>query len=110
MVPSFPINCSIVTFNLAAQYRWTDGLFGRLEAQGFGTTFFNDDNSLKQTPYVLINARLGYEFDDQGVYLFANNIFDERPLTTNASFFGGTLVTATYGAPATFGAQYRKRF
>ncbi|MEM8614096.1 MAG: TonB-dependent receptor [Cyanobacteria bacterium P01_H01_bin.105] len=98
------------TFNLAAQYRAADGLFGRLEAQGFGTTFFNDDNSLRQRPYVLINARLGYEFDRQGIYVFANNIFDFRPLTTKASFFGGALTTATYGAPATFGVQYRMRF
>ncbi|MEM8604101.1 MAG: TonB-dependent receptor [Cyanobacteria bacterium P01_H01_bin.121] len=99
------------TFNVAAQYRSPNGIFGRLEVQGFGTTFFNDDNSLDQSPYILVNGRLGYEFDDnQGVYLFANNIFDYRPLTTAASFFGGSLVTATYGAPATYGIQYRARF
>ena len=98
------------TFNLTAQYRSPDGLFGRLEAQGFCTTFFNDDNSFRQRPYVLINARLGYEFDNQGIYLFADNIFNYRPLTTKASFFRGTLITATYGAPATFGVQYRTRF
>ncbi|MEO0349208.1 MAG: TonB-dependent receptor [Cyanobacteria bacterium P01_A01_bin.15] len=98
------------TFNLAAQYRSPEGLFGRLEAQGFGTTFFNDDNSFRQRPYVLINARLGYEFDNQGIYLFADNIFDYRPLTTKVSFFRGTLIAATYGAPATFGVQYRTRF
>ncbi|MGD1858541.1 MAG: TonB-dependent receptor domain-containing protein [Leptolyngbyaceae cyanobacterium] len=99
------------TFNVAAQYRSPNGIFGRFELLGFGTTFFNDDNSLKQEPYVLVNGRLGYEFDaNQGVYLFANNIFDYRPLTTNAVFFGGTLETATYGAPATYGIQYRARF
>ncbi|MEM8807168.1 MAG: TonB-dependent receptor, partial [Cyanobacteria bacterium P01_G01_bin.38] len=99
------------TFNLAAQYRSLDGIFGRVEVQGFGTTFFNDDNSLRQTPYALVNARLGYEFnEDQGIYVFANNIFDFRPFTTKASFFGGSLITATYGAPATFGIQYRTRF
>lgn len=98
------------TFNIAAQYRSPDGLFGRVEVQGFGTTFFNDGNSLQQDPYALVNARLGYEFDNQGIYFFANNIFDTRPLATKASFFGGTIVTATYGAPATFGVQYRARF
>lgn len=99
------------TFNAIAQYRSPIGIFGRLELLGFGTTFFNDDNSLKQSPYVLVNARLGYEFNDNhGIYLFANNIFDYRPLTTEASFFGGTLVAATYGAPATYGIQYKVQF
>ena len=98
------------TFNLAAQYRDPDGLFVRLEAQGFGTTFFNDDNSLSQSPYIIFNARLGYEFDNQGIYLFGNNIFDYRALTTAAAFFGGSLVTATYSAPASFGIQYRMQF
>ena len=99
------------TFNLAAQYRSPNGIFGRLEAQGFGTTFFNDENSLKQGSYVLINGRLGYEFDNnQGVYLFANNIFNFRPFATQAFFFGGALLPSTYGAPATVGIQYRARF
>lgn len=99
------------TLNLAAQYRSTDGIFGRLEAQGVGTTFFDDANTLKQAPYILINARVGYEFRErQGLYLFANNLFDYRPLTTQASFFGGSLVPATYGAPASFGVQYRQQF
>lgn len=57
------------TFNLAAQYRSVDGIFGRLELQGFGTTFFDDPNTLKQEPYVLVNARAGYEFDEnRGLY------------------------------------------
>ena len=99
------------TFNVAVQYRSPNGIFARLEAQGFGTTFFNDDNSLKQDPYVQFNGRLGYEFDaNQGIYLFGNNIFDYRPFTTQAFFFGGTLIPSTYGAPATYGIQYRARF
>lgn len=99
------------TFNLAAQYRALNGIVGRFEAQGFGTTFFNDENNLSQSPYVLFNARLGYEFQEgQGIYLFANNLFDFRAKVTEASFFGGTLVTATYNAPRTFGVQYRASF
>ncbi|MBE9062515.1 TonB-dependent receptor [cf. Phormidesmis sp. LEGE 11477] len=99
------------TLNLAAQYRSGDGLFGRLELQGFGTTFFDDSNTLRQSPFVLVNARAGYEFNERnGFYLFADNLFDFRPFTTQASFFGGSLVTATYGAPASFGVQYRMEF
>ncbi|MEM8505852.1 MAG: TonB-dependent receptor [Cyanobacteria bacterium P01_D01_bin.1] len=98
------------TFNLAAQYRSLDGLFGRLELQGFGSTFFDDGNTLEQSPYVLVNARAGYEIDERrGFYLFANNIFDYRPLTSQVDFIGGTL-PSTFGAPANFGIQYRMEF
>lgn len=97
------------TFNLAAQYRSVDGIFGRLELQGFGTTFFDDPNTLKQEPYVLVNARAGYEFDDsKGLHLFVNNLFNYRPFTSQADFV--TSIPSTYGAPTSAGIQYRMEF
>ncbi|NEQ97742.1 MAG: TonB-dependent receptor [Cyanothece sp. SIO2G6] len=99
------------TFNIGAQYRAINGIFGRVEVQGFGKTFFDDANTLDQDPYALVNARVGYDFNDQhGLQLFVNNLFNFRPLTTKASFFGGTVITASYAAPRTFGFQYRARF
>ncbi|MEM9216569.1 MAG: TonB-dependent siderophore receptor [Cyanobacteria bacterium P01_F01_bin.150] len=99
------------TFNVGAQYRATNGIFGRVEVQGFGKTFFDDANTLDQDPYALVNARVGYDFNDNhGLYLFANNLFDFRPFTTQASFFGSSVITATYGAPRTYGFQYRANF
>ncbi|MEM9804845.1 MAG: TonB-dependent receptor, partial [Cyanobacteria bacterium P01_D01_bin.56] len=96
-----------VTYNLAAQYRSESGFFGRLELLGFGKTFFDNTNTVAQDAFALVNARLGYEFDNYGIYLFADNLFDEEYLT-QAFDFGGTLAVA--GAPQTFGVQVRAGF
>ena len=96
-----------LTYNLAAQYRSEAGIFGRLEVIGFGNTFFDDLNIIEQGSFALVNARLGYEFDNYGVYLFANNLFDTEYLTQ--AFDLGNVV-GTFGAPRTFGAQVRANF
>lgn len=97
------------TYNVAVQYRSPIGLLGRLELQGMGTTFFDESNTQKQDPFAIFNSRLGYEFENYGIYLFANNIFDNEYLTNVFPFAGGTSL-ALFGAPATYGIQFRARF
>ncbi|MEM9163801.1 MAG: TonB-dependent receptor [Cyanobacteria bacterium P01_F01_bin.4] len=97
-----------VTYNLALQYRSRRGFFGRLELQGLGTTFFEETNTLRQDPYAIVNARLGYEFDNTGIYLFGSNIFDQEFI--NQAFFLPPTAIASFGAPATYGVQVRTRF
>lgn len=97
------------TYNLAAQYRSPGGFFGRLELQGVGTVFFDDANSIKEDPFTIVNARIGYEFDTTGIYLFSNNLFDEEYVTLAfADGSGGTL--AGYGDRRTFGVEVRHQF
>ncbi|MEM8641047.1 MAG: TonB-dependent receptor [Cyanobacteria bacterium P01_G01_bin.54] len=96
------------TYNLGLQYRDPSGIFGRIELAGLGTTFFDEDNTLKQDPYVIVNARLGYEFDQYGIYVFAHNLFDTE-YTTSQFPFGDTVIGG-YGIPATFGVQFRAKF
>jgi iron complex outermembrane recepter protein len=76
------------TLNLAAQYRAKFGLFSRVELQGLGNYFFDDENNLKQDSLALVNARIGYEADKYGIYLFVNNLFDKEYLTS--AFVSGT--------------------
>lgn len=98
-----------LTYNLALQYRAANGIFARAELQGLGETFFDEANTLQQDPYAIVNARLGYEFENMGIYLFANNIFDTEYFAQAFNFVPlGTLVTS--GAPATVGVQVRSRF
>ncbi|MEM1256549.1 MAG: TonB-dependent siderophore receptor [Cyanobacteria bacterium P01_H01_bin.21] len=98
-----------LTYNLAFQYRSPQGVFGRLELQGLGTTFFDDANTLEQDPYAIVNARLGYEAENLGIYLFANNILDTEYI--NQAFALPPIgAIASYGAPATYGVQVRTRF
>ncbi|MEM9007862.1 MAG: TonB-dependent receptor, partial [Cyanobacteria bacterium P01_F01_bin.86] len=98
-----------LNYNLALQYRTLNGFFARAELQGIGKTFFNEGNTLEQGAYAIVNARLGYEFDNTGIYLFANNIFDTEYFAQAFEFEPlGSLVTP--GSPATVGVQVRSRF
>lgn len=96
------------TYNLAAQYRSDGGFLTRLELQGNGKTFFDDANRLKQNPFALVNARIGYERDNYGVYLFANNLFETEYLLTAFTALG--VDRGGYGNPRTFGLQVRANF
>jgi iron complex outermembrane receptor protein len=96
------------TFNVGVQYRSPGGFFGRVDLQGIGTYFFNDANTLKQDPFTLVNARIGYETKNFGIYLFVNNLFDKEYITTAFSGFFADL--ASYGDRRTFGFQVRSSF
>ncbi|MGD1936105.1 MAG: TonB-dependent receptor domain-containing protein [Cyanophyceae cyanobacterium] len=97
------------TYNIAMQYRSPNGLFGRLELQGIGTVFFDEANESKEDPYTLVNARIGYEFDKVGVYLFANNLFNTEYVVLAFPGFSGDTIAA-YGDRRTFGIQVRAQF
>jgi iron complex outermembrane recepter protein len=91
-----------LTYNLAAQYRSENGVFGRVELLGVGTYFFDEANDLKQSPFALVNARLGYEGKNYGIYLFANNLFDKAYLTNVISF---GQASGVYGDRRTYGIR-----
>lgn len=97
-----------LTYNLAAQYRSDIGILGRLELIGFGNTFFDELNTIEQDAFALLNARLGYEFDNYGIYLFANNLFDNEYVTQAFNLESGTV--GIFGAPRTVGVQVKARF
>ena len=97
------------SYNLAVQYRIPNGVFGRIGLQGLGKTFFDDANTLEQDPYAIVDARLGYEREDFGIYLFANNIFDTEYINQAFSLTPIGAI-ASFGAPATYGIQFRSRF
>ncbi|MEA5549550.1 TonB-dependent receptor [Anabaena cylindrica UHCC 0172] len=95
-----------LTYNLAVQYRSPGGIFARAELRGYGTNYFDDANEIKQDPFAIVNARIGYEWTNYGIYLFANNLFDTRYITSGF-FFPPPDVTAGFGEPAMYGVQIR---
>ncbi|BAC88268.1 TonB-dependent receptor domain-containing protein [Gloeobacter violaceus] len=95
-----------LTYNVAVQYRGWGGVFARAELVGRGSTYFDEGNRFRQDPYALVNARLGYEFGDYGIYLYGNNLFDTRYVTLAADGPSGSIL-GTVGSPATFGAQFK---
>lgn len=94
------------TYNLAAQYRAPGGLYARAELRGYGITYFDDENQIKQEPYALVNARIGYEAEKYGIYLYANNLFDTRYITSGF-LFPVPDGTAGFGDPVTYGVQIK---
>jgi iron complex outermembrane receptor protein len=98
-----------ITYNMAAQYRAPMGIFARLEVRGYGKTFFDDANQVKQDPFALVNLRLGYEWRNYGIYAFANNLFDTRYIISGFQF-PPPSVTAGFGEPVTYGFQVRATF
>ncbi len=98
-----------LTYNLAVQYRSSGGIFARAELRGYGVTYFDDANQVKQDPYALVNARIGYEGEKYGIYLYANNLFDTRYITSGF-LFPPPNVTAGFGEPVTYGVQVRANF
>ncbi|MEM1395629.1 MAG: TonB-dependent receptor, partial [Cyanobacteria bacterium P01_H01_bin.150] len=97
-----------LTYNLAAQYRSPKGLYARAELRGYGLTYFDDDNTIKQEPYALVNARIGYEAEEYGIYLYANNLFDTRYLTSGY-IFPVPDGTAEFGDPVIYGIQFKAK-
>ena len=98
-----------VTYNIAVQYRAPNGIFARLELRGYGKTYFDDANQVKQDPFALVNLRLGYEWRNYGIYVFANNLLDTRYITSGFQF-PPPNVTAGFGEPVTYGFQLRANF
>ncbi len=98
-----------ITYNIAVQYRAPIGIFTRLELRGYGTTLFDDANQVKQNPFALVNLRLGYEWRNYGIYVFANNLLDTRYITSGFQF-PPPNVTAGFGEPVTYGFQIRATF
>ncbi|MEA5503570.1 TonB-dependent receptor [Halotia wernerae UHCC 0503] len=99
------------TYFLAAQYHSPGGYLGRVELQGFGSYFFEENNQLKQDQFALVNARIGYELDKFGIYLFVNNLLDRKYFTE--AFESFIIPGQPFGTPGdgrTLGVQVRAKF
>ncbi len=94
-------------FNIGLQYRANNGFYGRVDVNGYGKTFYDKENIYAKDAYELVNLKVGYELDKFDVYLYANNLFDEKYDATNAYFYGTTTV---YKESREIGVQLTYRF
>lgn len=62
------------TASFALQYRHETGLFVRGEALHFGPMYWDEANDYKRDSITLLNARIGYEYEEFGVYVYGNNL------------------------------------
>ncbi|MDJ1184247.1 TonB-dependent receptor domain-containing protein [Roseofilum casamattae] len=97
------------TLNLAAQYRSPEGLFARVELSTLGSYFTEETNTISQGTVTILDATLGYEVENYGIYLVADNIFDSRFFTSGAivGAFGNVV---TYNQPFTARVLFKASF
>ena len=74
-------------FSLGAEYHHIDGFFARIDLNGKDEFYFSDSHNQLSNDYMLTNLKLGYEKTSWGVFLWANNVFDEE-YATRGFFFG----------------------
>lgn len=105
-----------VSLNLGLQYRREmangTGLFARFDYEHRGHKYWHVDNQDVQDPLDFLNARIGIETDQWGVYLWGKNVTDEEYYTDfNPTEFSGLDVDIGYlGRPRTYGIEASYRF
>jgi len=95
-------------FHLAGQYRNRAGLFARLALEGVGDVYYDSANSWKEEGYEVVNAKLGWEWENFQAYLWGKNIFDTEYATRSFEMQGRRFGRA--GDPAIFGITFEGRF
>lgn len=99
------------TAHLGIKYRFINGIFTSADYIYTGKVYMNNENTLYESGYNIVNAKIGYERDSFEIYAWAKNLFDEQYATTYVDFreSGGGL-WARAGAPQTFGITIQYRF
>lgn len=101
-----------LTTTIGVQYTCSFGLMTRIETQIIGDTYFDEANTVKQQAYAVLNARIGYERGNFGIYLFGKNLTDQRYFSNALDFgadYGGGFF-GTPGDPITYGIGITGRF
>jgi iron complex outermembrane receptor protein len=97
------------TAALGGNYRWADGFVANLNAnyrsKVFTQTGFEQGDS-QVASRVLVNAKVGYEADRWGVYLYGKNILDEEYM----SYLRASTSQAVLGDPRVVGVILQARW
>lgn len=98
------------TTNLILQYTYYGAnknisAFIRSESKNTGTTYFDLNNDIKQSPYFLQNASMGLNHKKVSITVWAKNLFDQKYIAY-AYDFGAVHL----GNPSTFGITLSTKF
>ncbi len=78
----------------------------RAEVDGFGKTYYSEDNSIVQDPYALVNLRTGFETENYSVTFWVNNVFNTK--YSAFAFYSDQIgVLAQMGEPTSFGVTFK---
>lgn len=97
---------------IGAQWRHASGLFIRPEIQFVGHYYADNDNNILQDPYQLLSLRIGYEWDQAGIYVWGKNIGEAHYLTrgSTTSFSGNEHLIGVAGEPRSIGGSAQIEF
>jgi iron complex outermembrane receptor protein len=100
-----------ITSMLAAQYNWNlsssgnTKLITRIEWMYLGDQYFDLANSIKQSGYSLLNARVGVTAKNWELFFWGRNLGDARYISYAYDFGAAHL-----GNPQNYGVTIRKNF
>ncbi len=105
-----------ISINSSIQYRTdlsetVEGFF-RIEHQHIGKKYWDADNASVQNAYDLLNARVGLEFGNYGLYAYARNIFKEKYYSEffQPKYSGLDIAIGYPGTPRTYGVEAKLKF
>lgn len=102
-------NTADSSFGGGFTYQHASGFFAGFDATRFGTKYLDEMNTLKQDPYTLVNAKLGYRAENWHAALVGRNLGDERYVVRAFRFIAG-LEPAVMAAPLSVGVELGASF
>lgn len=63
-------------YSLGLNFKDFGGFYASAIARGYGKMYLDNLNKYTQNSYTLVDTKIGYEWDNFDIYLYANNIFD----------------------------------
>ena len=94
--------------NVGASYRAKWGGVARIDWRYVGKTYFDEANTVKEPGYSVLDARIGYEKGNFGIYVFGRNLTGTDYFSNSYVFLGQP--SSTPGNPRVIGTEIRATF
>ena len=95
IIPSRDLaNAPSYTYKARLSYKAEGGLFGNIEVVGRDDYFESNSNNEKRDAFGVVNASIGYRYENWTFTLWAKNLFDES-YQKRVFFFGNRFDTST---------------
>lgn len=100
------------TAGFGGRYTSDTGLFFNMRARyaDEAFTFVQNDPTVKNDAYFVVDAQIGYETDQFTAEIFANNLFDEDYITQNTFQDAYDIAVGRVGAPQVVGVRFYADF
>ena len=102
------LNVPEYTCELGSEYDFMKKYYFYTALKSNGKTYFDKANSVSQSPYAYVNAKIGFRSKKLLWSIYARNIFDKRYLNYVVS--AGGLNAYNFGEPRRFGVSLTYNF